>query len=101
MGLLTGAVRTANIVADSYSIVYEITKEDVDPFLEKHPEILRNVKKVMTQRTDVLQNKKQEAMAEPPPKKVSWFEKFKLKLYAILGIEDDDDDSQHKKEVTL
>jgi potassium-dependent mechanosensitive channel len=89
MGLLTGAVRTANIVADSYTLVYEITKNQVDPFLEKHPEILRNVKKVMSQRADGLNTKKQEAMAAPTIKKLSIFARLKLKFYTLLGLEEE------------
>jgi branched-chain amino acid transport system substrate-binding protein len=101
MGLLTGAVRTANIVADSYTLVYEITKDDVDPFLEKHPEILRNVKKVMSQRADGLQTKKQEAMATPTAKKLSIFAKLKFKFYALLGLEDEMETPKTPPEVTL
>ena len=101
MGLLTGAVRTANIVADSYTLVYEITKDDVDPFLEKHPEILRNVKKVMSQRADGLQTKKQEAMATPFAKKLSIFGRLKLKFYSLLGLEDEMETPKNPPEVTL
>ncbi|KPA15503.1 membrane protein containing Mechanosensitive ion channel MscS [Candidatus Magnetomorum sp. HK-1] len=39
MGLLTGAPRTANIVAISETIVCEITRADVESFMEKRPEI--------------------------------------------------------------
>lgn len=98
MGLLTGAVRTANIVADSFSIVYEITKEEVQPFLDRHPEIFRNVKKVMSQRSESTQSKKQEAMVEPPKKKASIAIRFRQKLYALLGIEDENTDNQNKPE---
>jgi CRP-like cAMP-binding protein len=94
-------VRTANIVADSYTLVYEITKDDVDPFLEKHPEILRNVKKVMSQRADGLQTKKQEAMATPFAKKLSIFGRLKLKFYSLLGLEDEMETPKNPPEVTL
>jgi potassium-dependent mechanosensitive channel len=87
MSMLTGAVRTANVVADSFTVVFEISKEDVDPFLEKHPEIFRNVKKVISQRTETSQSKKQEAMYVAPPKKESLLQMFLKKGFGLFGID--------------
>ncbi|MCB1142946.1 MAG: ABC transporter substrate-binding protein [Leptospiraceae bacterium] len=87
MSMLTGAVRTANVVADSYTKVYEISKDDVNPFLEKHPEIYRYVQKVMSQRSENSQSKKQEAMFVPPPQKESILQRLKKKSFALLGLQ--------------
>ncbi|HNM06118.1 MAG TPA: mechanosensitive ion channel family protein, partial [Leptospiraceae bacterium] len=86
MSLLTGAVRTANILAASHTFIYEITKEDIAPLLEKHPEIYNNVKQVSNQRKENLQTKKQEAMYVPPPKQESLMTRLKRKIYGTLGL---------------
>ncbi len=86
MSLLTGAIRTANIIADSLTHVYEITQEDIQPLLDAHPEIANSVKSVAKERKENLQSKKQEALYVPPPKKESIFQRLKKKSYALLGL---------------
>ncbi len=52
MALLTGEPRTATIVAVTDTLLYEITKEDISPLLERQPEISWSL-------TDVLVKRKQ------------------------------------------
>ncbi|MDX1958703.1 MAG: ABC transporter substrate-binding protein [Leptospiraceae bacterium] len=87
MSLLTGAKRTANIIASSHTFIYEITKEDIAPLLENHPEIYKNVKQVLAERKENLQSKKEEALYVPPPKKVSFYQKMKQRTFKMLGIQ--------------
>jgi potassium-dependent mechanosensitive channel len=87
MSLLTGAIRTANIIADSKTHVFEITKEDIQPLLDAHPEIANSVKSVVTERKENLQSKKQEALYVPPPQKESLFKRLKKKGFALLGLQ--------------
>lgn len=86
MSLLTGAIRTANVIADSKTYVYEITKEDIQPLLDAHPEIANSVKSVVSERKENLQTKKQEALYVPPPKKESWYKRMKKKIFISLGL---------------
>ena len=39
MALLTGAIRTADIIALTQTRLIEITREDFEPLLKEHPEI--------------------------------------------------------------
>lgn len=52
MALLTGEPRTATLAAVSETLLYEITKEDISPLLERQPEISWSL-------TDVLVKRKQ------------------------------------------
>lgn len=95
MSLLTGAIRTADVVADSKTYVYEVRKEDIQPLLDAHPEIALSVKTVVSERKENLQNKKQEALYVPPPKKESFFKRLKKKGFALLGLQQElEDDSK-------
>jgi branched-chain amino acid transport system substrate-binding protein len=87
MSLLTGAIRTANVIADSKTFVFEIRKEDIQPLLDAHPEIANSVKTVVSERKENLQSKKQEALYVPPPKKDGFFKRLKKKGFALLGLQ--------------
>ncbi|MCB1179015.1 MAG: ABC transporter substrate-binding protein [Leptospiraceae bacterium] len=97
MSLLTGAIRTANIIADSKTHVFEITKEDIQPLLDAHPEIANSVKTVVKERKENLQSKKQEALYVPPPKKESFWKKIKKKSYALLGLQKEIEEEEPKE----
>lgn len=99
MSLLTGAIRTADVVADSQTYIYEITKEDIQPLLDAHPEIALSVKTVVTERKENLQTKKQEALYVPPPPKESIFKRLKKKIFISLGLQKELDEEETKQEV--
>jgi small-conductance mechanosensitive channel len=48
--LLTGAPRTATVVPHGDAIVYEITKEDLAPILQAHPELAERLSWILAQR---------------------------------------------------
>lgn len=50
MALLTGEPRTATIIAITESRIYEITKEDIIPLIEKQPEISWALSEVLSER---------------------------------------------------
>lgn len=50
MGLLTGEVRSADVIARSDSICLEFNKEDVYPLMEEYPEIAGFLTKILGQR---------------------------------------------------
>ena len=50
MGLLAGIPASATIAALAPSIVYELTKEDLRPFLEARPEIAQELSRALAQR---------------------------------------------------
>jgi hypothetical protein len=63
--------------------------------LDAHPEIALSVKTVVSERKENLQNKKQEALYVPPPKKESFFKRLKKKGFALLGLQQElEDDSK-------
>lgn len=77
MALLTGEPRTATIVAVADTLLYEITKEDISPLLERQPEISWAL-------TDVLVKRKQ-AMATATAKADIGREVDKTLSAQILG----------------
>ncbi|GAB6051346.1 hypothetical protein JCM17960_01660 [Magnetospira thiophila] len=50
MSLLTGAPRAATVVPAVDSFVHEITKQDIDPFVQAHPQILEHMSHQVTER---------------------------------------------------
>ncbi|MCZ6871934.1 MAG: Crp/Fnr family transcriptional regulator [bacterium] len=50
MALLTGEARSATVKAETDALVYEITKEDMEAFLKKRPEMAEGLSAVMAQR---------------------------------------------------
>jgi CRP-like cAMP-binding protein len=48
--LLTGAPRTATVVPHGDAIVYEITKDDLAPILQGHPELAERLSWILAQR---------------------------------------------------
>jgi potassium-dependent mechanosensitive channel len=77
MALLTGEPRTATLAAVTDTLLYEITKEDISPLLERQPEISWSL-------TDVLVKRKQ-ATATATAKTVSDREAEKTLSAQILG----------------
>ncbi|MBF0194023.1 MAG: mechanosensitive ion channel family protein [Magnetococcales bacterium] len=58
MALLTGEPRTASIVAVSDIYVYEITKDDLVPLINKQPEVSMLISKILTERQIATESKK-------------------------------------------
>ncbi|MCB1191363.1 MAG: ABC transporter substrate-binding protein [Leptospiraceae bacterium] len=87
MALLTGAIRTANIISTTNARLYEITKRDVDPLLEKHPEIFSMVNKVSSRRKEDTETQKQRSQIAPEPEKLNFFQKIYVKMKKMLVVE--------------
>jgi branched-chain amino acid transport system substrate-binding protein len=50
MSLLTGAIRSATVRAEVDTIVYEITKENIQQILLNRPELVTQISNILTQR---------------------------------------------------
>ncbi len=50
MGLLTGETRTATIISVTETWLYEVTKDDIAPLIEKEPRISRRMSDILTER---------------------------------------------------
>lgn len=50
MALLTGAPRNATIATITDTYLFEITKEDIFPYLRQHPKILNRISEIMAER---------------------------------------------------
>ncbi|OQY26397.1 MAG: hypothetical protein B6244_13700 [Candidatus Cloacimonetes bacterium 4572_55] len=50
MALLTGEVRSASISALTETKIYELTKDDIAPFIKKNPRISERLSEILTQR---------------------------------------------------
>ncbi|MDH3603398.1 MAG: cyclic nucleotide-binding domain-containing protein, partial [Candidatus Tectomicrobia bacterium] len=50
MALLTGEPRSATVKAETDTLVYEVTKEDMEMLLDKRPEIAESLSQIMAQR---------------------------------------------------
>jgi small-conductance mechanosensitive channel/CRP-like cAMP-binding protein len=65
ISLLTGAPRSATVRAVIDSVVYEITRSDLDPILRRRPEIAEGLSSVMAERQ--ARNDRQSRTDEPVP----------------------------------
>ena len=54
MSLLTGTPRSASIVAVTDAIVYEVDKETFEPFVRARPEMVEQLSRILSERSDVL-----------------------------------------------
>ena len=50
MSLLTGAPRSATVAPQVDSLVYEITRDELEPFLQRRPELARHMSEVLAER---------------------------------------------------
>jgi CRP-like cAMP-binding protein len=50
MALLTGEARTASVISISPAVAYEVTKEDIAPYLQQQPEIAESLSEILTKR---------------------------------------------------
>lgn len=64
MALLTGEKRTASIVALAETTVYEITKHDIAPLLEREPEISKRISAILTERKIATESQKSVSQRE-------------------------------------
>ncbi|MBF0452217.1 MAG: zinc-ribbon domain-containing protein [Candidatus Magnetomorum sp.] len=64
MALLTGETRTANIVAISDTILFEITREHIAPLIEEQPQISQSLSELLVQRKIETESEKNKYRAE-------------------------------------
>jgi len=64
MALLTGEGRTANIIAISETILFEITREHIAPLIEEQPQISKSLSELLVQRKIETESKKNKYRAE-------------------------------------
>lgn len=50
MSLLTGEPRTATIVPNMDTVVYEVKKEMIEPYLHQYPSLLEHIERLLTER---------------------------------------------------
>jgi len=64
MALLTGEARTANIVAISDTILFEITREHIAPLIDEQPQISKSLSELLVQRKIATEAEKNKYRAE-------------------------------------
>jgi len=64
MALLTGEHRTASIISVTETYLYEITKENIAPYIETEPRISRLLSNILTERKMGIESKKHADEAE-------------------------------------
>jgi branched-chain amino acid transport system substrate-binding protein len=64
MALLTGESRTANIVAISETVLFEITREHIAPLIEEQPQISQALSELLVQRKIETESEKNKYRAE-------------------------------------
>jgi CRP-like cAMP-binding protein len=80
MALLTGAIRTADIIALTQTRLIEITREDFEPLLKEHPEIFQLVDKVSHSRKADTETQKILSQLPPEPVKDPWYKIYMKKI---------------------
>lgn len=80
MALLTGAIRTADIIALTQTRLIEITREDFEPLLKEHPEIFQLVDKVSHSRKTDTETQKILSQLPPEPVKEPWYKIYMKKI---------------------
>lgn len=50
MALLTGEPRTASVISASAAMLFEVTKEDLSPYLQEQPDIAQRLSEILTRR---------------------------------------------------
>jgi len=64
MALLTGEARTANIIAISETILFEITREHIAPLIDEQPQISKALSELLVQRKIATESEKNKYRAE-------------------------------------
>ncbi|HMZ64809.1 MAG TPA: cyclic nucleotide-binding domain-containing protein, partial [Leptospiraceae bacterium] len=80
MALLTGAIRTADIIALTQTRLIEITRSDFEPLLKAHPEIFQLVDKVSHSRKADTETQKILSQLPPEPVKDPWYKVYLKKV---------------------
>ena len=88
MALLTGEPRTASIVATTDTLLYEITKKDIEPLIIQQPELSKELSKALTERTLNRETKKGEHIARQNDKsyKDDMYNQILLKIKNFFAI---------------
>ena len=85
MALLTGQARTSTVVTTTKTIVHEIAKNDILPFIKKEPDILNQLSEILTQRT-VNDEKQLKSRVMMESEKRSVFEALSKKIHNFFGL---------------
>jgi hypothetical protein len=86
--LLTGAPRSATVVPLGEAVIYEITKEDLAPILQAHPELAERLSGILAQRQKrrpTRRGRDGEGAGRPPPAAHVWLER--VRAFFGLGAE--------------
>lgn len=86
MALLTGEDRTATIIALTDTYLFEITKEDIAPLMEKQPEVSELVTKVLTQRQMMTQSHIHAGHSSVHPEEEAVYRKLLDKIENFFGL---------------
>jgi len=85
MALLTGEDRTATVRAIAETLLYEITKADIEPLIAKQPEVSELVSKVLTQRQMITQSK-MHVQQDTEIEKEAVYKRFLNKIENFFGL---------------
>ena len=85
MALLTGEARTASVISISTALLYEMTKDDVAPYLQEQPEIAERLSEILTRRKlETSQAKDAHSTQEEEAKSLS--RQFLTKIQTFFGL---------------
>ncbi len=85
MALLTGEARTASIISITETNLYEITKNDIAPFLEREPEITRLLSNILTERKMATESQKSQSQSQKIDK-ATLYEQMLGKIQSFFGF---------------
>jgi len=85
MALLTGEARTASIVSITETNLYEITKNDIAPFLEREPEITRLLSNILTERKMATESQKSQSQSQKIDK-ATLYDQMLGKIQSFFGF---------------
>ncbi|MEM7180781.1 MAG: ABC transporter substrate-binding protein [Spirochaetota bacterium] len=86
MSLLTGETRTASIDAGTDTVLYEITKEDIAPLIEKQPEVMQPLSEVLMRRKMATESEKDQHLASQKDKENQFKESLQQKIQRFFGF---------------
>ncbi|MCB1156438.1 MAG: mechanosensitive ion channel [Leptospiraceae bacterium] len=86
MSLLTGEARTASIVSGTDTYLYQITKEDIAPLIEKEPEVMQHLSEVLISRKMKTESEKDQHLASKMDKQNQMQESLQQKIQRFFGF---------------
>ncbi|NJL58312.1 MAG: cyclic nucleotide-binding domain-containing protein [Desulfobacteraceae bacterium] len=85
MALLTGEARAASIVSITETYLYEITKNDIAPFLEREPQITRLLSNILTERKLATEAQKNQVQTQKIDKETI-YDQMLSKIQSFFGF---------------